>query len=232
MKMIAAFWIHALRKVRTHYQQRRANIKQQPAGIFVPFRNQHQLMQIHSGVRLASSLQLSGDFFSVQHKSMMQFENRQFSLLNPIKTRAQTTRYSLQPHFAERILMIRPYPNLNYDYFNLDQVDVILHDLYHSGTACTASTHGTAYSLVNFVQRCQEKGIKIYLAPAIKSTNAYDGVHALIQHGAEIIWNMALEAAYIKLLLAYGNFTNPHDISRFINTDIAGEFIEFVASAD
>ncbi len=53
------------------------------AGVFVPYRNQQQTTQVHRGSRLACSLQLSGDFFSVQGKSFMQFENGQFSLLNP-----------------------------------------------------------------------------------------------------------------------------------------------------
>ena len=41
------------------------------AGVFVPYRNQQQITQVHSGSRLACSLQLSGDFFSVQGKSFM-----------------------------------------------------------------------------------------------------------------------------------------------------------------
>ena len=45
------------------------NIK---AGVFVPYRNQLQTTQVHSGSRLTCSLQLSGDFFSVQGKSIMQ----------------------------------------------------------------------------------------------------------------------------------------------------------------
>jgi len=53
------------------------------AGVFVPYRNRQQTPQVHRGSRLTCSLQLSGDFFSIQGKSFMQFENRQFSLLNP-----------------------------------------------------------------------------------------------------------------------------------------------------
>jgi L-asparaginase/Glu-tRNA(Gln) amidotransferase subunit D len=34
------------------------------AGVFVPYRNQLQLTRVHSGARLACSLQLSGNFFS------------------------------------------------------------------------------------------------------------------------------------------------------------------------
>ena len=40
-----------------------------------------------------------------------------------------------------------------------------------------------------------------------------------------MIWNMSIEAAYVKLMLAYGNFTDKRQIMDFINTDIAGEHV-------
>ena len=200
-------------------------VQKKPAGVFVPFRNQQQVMQVHSGLRLASSLQLSGDFFSVQGKSFMQFENRKFSLLNPVNIPEQTESHRLKARFSEYILLVKPYPGLNYDNFNLENVHAVLHDLYHSGTACTTAQSGKHHSLLEFITRCQEKNIKVYLAPAIKSTNAYQSTRALIEQGAEMIWNMSIEAAYIKLMLAYGNFNDGERIMDFMNTDIAGELI-------
>jgi len=193
------------------------------AGVFVPYRNQQQPAQLHRGTRLACSLQLSGDFFSVQGKSYMQFENSRFSLLSPPTT--QTSSPNLKPHFSSRILMIKPYPGLNYDHFNLENVDAVLHDLYHSGTACASAQWGENHSLLEFIKRCGERGIKVYLAPAIKSVDAYQSTRALMEQGAEMIWNMSIEAAYVKLMLAYGNFTDKRQIMDFINADIAGEHV-------
>ena len=45
-------------------------------GVFVPYRNQQQTTQVHRGTRLACSLQLSGDFFSVQDKPFMHCASR------------------------------------------------------------------------------------------------------------------------------------------------------------
>ena len=171
-------------------------------GVFVPYRNQQQRTQVHKGARLACSLQLSGDFFSVQGKSFMQFENRQFSLLNPstktglrenskkltlplerpalkgvegveVRRITETKTPRIKANFSERILMIKPYPGLNYAHFNLENVDAVLHDLYHSGTACVSTQWGENYSLLEFIKRCGEQDIKVYMAPAIKSTDAY-----------------------------------------------------------
>ncbi|TAK60564.1 asparaginase domain-containing protein [Methylobacter sp.] len=194
------------------------------AGVFVPYRNQQQKAQLHQGTRLACSLQLSGDFFSVQGKSYMQFENRQFSLLSPT-ARQMPVHIPLKADFSERILMIKPYPGLDYSRFSLDNVDAVLHDLYHSGTACASLQWGENYSLVEFIQRCEKQNIAVYLAPAFKSNKAYQSTQTLMEQGAKIIWNMSIEAAYVKLLLAYGNFDDEQEIMEFIGKDIAGEHL-------
>ena len=206
------------------------------SGVFVPYRNQKQLTQVHRGSRLACSLQLSGDFFSVQGKSFMQFENRKFSLMNPstksilgenrpLTQGRKSITCHIKANFSERILMIKPYPGLNYAHFNLENVDAVLNDLYHSGTACASTQWGENYSLLEFIKRCGEQNIKVYLAPAIKSADAYQSIRALIEQGAEMIWNISIEAAYVKLMLAYGNFRNEQQIMAFIDTDIAGEHV-------
>jgi len=195
------------------------------AGVFVPYRNQQQTTQLHKATHLTCSLQLSGDFFSVQGKSYLQFENRQFSLSNPAAKQTPTQCIPLKARFSERILMIKPFPGLNYARFNLDNVDAVLHDLYHSGTACASLQWGENYSLAEFIKRCEKQGITVYLAPAIKSADAYQSTQALIEQGANIIWNMSIEAAYVKLMLAYGNFDDKQEIMDFINRDIAGEHL-------
>ncbi len=208
-------------------------IRQQlQSGVFVPYRNQQDPMQVHKGARLTCSLQLSGDFFSVQDKSFMQYEEQAFRLLNP-STKSilgdNNTIFGeitpLKACFSERILMIKPYPGLDYSHFNLENVDAVLHDLYHSGTACASTQWGENHSLLEFIKRCTLQNIKVYLAPSIKSADAYQSTLALIGQGAEMIWNMSIEAAYVKLMLAYGNFTDESQIMAFLDEDIAGEHV-------
>ena len=206
-------------------------------GVFVPYRNAGQTMQIHRGSRLTCSLQLSGDFYSVQGKSFMQFDGQHFSSVNaPLIESGKSTKQDcdhapanniipLKPQFSSRILMVKPYPGLDYSQFMLDSVDAVLHDLYHSGTACATEQWGKNYSLNEFIKRCAELEIPVYLAPAIQSENAYQSTRELIEHGAEMIWNMSIEAAYVKLMLAYGNFSDAQQISGFIEKNLAFEHI-------
>jgi len=195
------------------------------AGVFVPYRNPQQTLQLHQATRLACSLQLSGDFFSIRNQSYLQFENRQFSPTNQQSAQTPRQPVPLKADFSARILMIKPYPGLDYSCFNLDAIDAVLHDLYHSGTACASSEWGENHSLVKFIKRCAQQAVPVYLAPAVKTTDVYQSTHTLMEHGAKIIWDMSIEAAYVKLLLAYGNVDDAEKIMDFMAMDIAGEHV-------
>jgi len=198
-------------------------------GVFVPYTNPQQITQIHLGTRLASSLQLSGDFISVQSKSYLKFQQGKFDYIDkPMLPLAETEQsdLSLKPVFSKRILLIKPYPGLDYSRFDLTNVDAVLHDLYHSGTACTLEAWGKQHSLIGFVQRCQAANIVCYLAPALKTKDVYASYCALAAQGITVVWNMSLETAYVKLLLAYGNFNVPEKIAAFLAQDLALEHFE------
>ncbi|KJV05982.1 asparaginase domain-containing protein [Methylocucumis oryzae] len=192
-------------------------------GVYVAYQNPGQPMLIHLATRLASCLPLSSDFISVRHQAYMRYENGHFTQLTE-KNRPHS-RFLLKAEFAHTITLIRPYPGLDYRTINLDTVQIVLHDLYHSGTACTSSAFGKHYQLTEFVQLCQTQHIPVYLAPAYQSEACYQTTLDLQQAGAEILWGISIEAAYAKLLLAYGNFYEQHSILQFLTTDIAHEHI-------
>jgi L-asparaginase len=200
-------------------------IKQrEQGGVFVPYQNPNSDTLIHLGSRLSSCLPLSGDFISVQSKAYLKFENNTFQQVNPLNT-STCIATQLKPVFSKKILLIKPYPGLDYSHFQLEQVDAILHDLYHSGTACSTNDWGGNNSLTIFIQQCTLLNIPVYMAPAIHSHDAYDSTQVLLQHGGKMIWNMSLEVAYVKLLLAYGNFTDCEQIDQFLTHNIAFEYI-------
>ena len=196
----------------------------QAAGVFVPYQNPGDSgLQLHIATRLSSCLPLSGDFISVQSKPFSTFENGNFIQQHTLCA-LSPPRHRLKNQFG-RILLIKPYPGLNYAHFNLDNIDAVLHDLYHSGTACTSLQWGSQHSLIAFGQQCQARNIPLYLAPAIKSDAAYSSTHELLAHGAQMIWNASVESAYAKLALAYANFDNQQTISAFLSENYAWEQI-------
>lgn len=200
-------------------------VQQQANGVFVAYQNLGQTLEIHQGTRLLSCLPLSGDFISVQSESFMHYKEANFSRLYALPTFANQ---QLQADFSARILLIKPYPGLNYQNFNLENIDAVLHDLYHSGTACTRNTYGDVYNLSRFIEQCQQLALPIYLSPSIFSESAYSSTRELLGLGAEMIWNTSLEASYAKLLLAFGNYNTHQQRTQFLQSNIAGEQISSV----
>jgi len=198
----------------------------QGTGVFVPYQNPGQTMRVHLGTRIASSLQLSGDFMSVQNKDYWVYDGNGFKAPDALRADRQRKSFPLKACFAKGILMIRPYPGLDYGSFHLPGVKAVLHDLYHSGTASSTRDYGNQHSLPKFIERCKQQNIAVFLAPAIKNPVCYQSTKAALDEGARMIWNLSLEAAYAKLLLAYGNFNDLRMISDFLDTDIAHEHIQ------
>lgn len=192
-------------------------------GVFVAYRNQGQSAQIHLGTRLASCLQLSSEFMSVQAKAYLHFIDNQFSEQHPPTRQKQPQ--PLKATFSTRVVMVKPYPGLNYEVFDLSGVEAVLHDLYHSGTACVSATWGERYSLLSFIKRCISEGVSVYLAPGLSSAEQYSSTQALLDLGAVMLWDMTLEAAYVKLLMAYGNFSDFRDIKNVMQRNIAHEIL-------
>ncbi len=188
-------------------------LHEQLTGVFVPYRNPSEhIVTLHHGARLTCSPQLSSDFFSVTRDIEQSIPKITFNA-------------PLIPNFSKRILLIKPYPGLDYSHFNLDNVDAVLHDLYHSGTACTTTEWGVNHSLLAFIRRCHERKIAVFLAPAFKLENAYQSILELVNQDVEIIWNISLEATFVKLSLAYGNFTELSTIISFLQLNLADEHI-------
>lgn len=196
-------------------------LQKQEAGVFVPYQNPEQPMHVHIGTRLSSCLPLSGDFISVQSRAYLSYADGEFRQLHPLPPPEAPT-HTLKNQFA-RILLLRPYPGMNYADYHLHGVDAVLHDLYHSGTACASRQWGPQHSLIDFSQRCREANIPLYLAPSLQSDAAYSSTRDILSHGAKMIWNTSLETAYAKLALAFAHFNDSQTINTFLEQDVARE---------
>lgn len=104
--------------------------------------------------------------------------------------------------FTNSIMIIRPYPGLNYNSIDLSSnPKAVLHYLYHSATACTAENN---YSIIDFIRRCKLQGIDVYCA-SFKDKDAamYATSKKIIDEGIIPLYNVSPEFAYAKLLILY-----------------------------
>lgn len=101
----------------------------------------------------------------------------------------------------KRVMLIRPYPGMRYDNISLEGIRAVVHYMYHSATACT---EGINTSVIKFAQICRKKGVKLYIA-SFKDRDirrAYKSSRDILEAGAEPMFNISPEAAYIKVLLS------------------------------
>jgi len=166
-------------------------------GVFVSYMNVEENPKIHFGSKLMTSLPLDCYFMSVKNKSYLEYQDNKFIVTDNSTPNIKINKL-LQPVFSDKVLLIKPYPGLNYDMYNLSNVDIIIHDLYHSGTACTSNQWGDNYSLIAFLGKCKTKEIKVYLAPIESSDEAYQSTQELIDAGAEIVFDKTIEMVYAE----------------------------------
>lgn len=128
---------------------------------------------------------------------------------------------------STNIVTIKPYPGLDYTLFEWtnNKPQAIVHDVYHSGTA-NAMPSGP-HSLVQFIRRCKEQGITVYLSPVKSAEEAqYASTAALLDAGAVLLDSIGPEAALTKLMLAYSLFDRALDIEKFMKHNLNYELHE------
>lgn len=103
--------------------------------------------------------------------------------------------------FKNKVMLIRPYPDMDYSNIKIDGVSAVVHYMYHSATACVA---GDNTSIINFAKRCKEYGVKLYAA-SFKDRNierAYVSSKEILNENVIPLFNISAEAAYVKVLIA------------------------------
>jgi L-asparaginase len=142
------------------------------------------------------------DFGEMKNGKLMLINNK----INPAKEKLFESREKIingSINFSNRVLAIRPYPGLDYGFFDLGgKPRAVLHGLYHSGTACAADEQ--TYSLPRFITKCREAGIDFYIASIKNPEGAlYASSGEILNSGAIPLANISFEAALAKLFIAY-----------------------------
>lgn len=201
-------------------------VLEKPAcGVFVVYENNKGEAIVHLGTRLTEAVPFTNEFYSINSLYFGKMINRKISIieheLNPTLDMLHLPRQKANipdVNYTSEILYIRPHPGLDYRYYNFAarKPKAVLHGLYHSGTACTRDNEGF-YSLVNFVKYCIDNSVDFYISPINVSGDLYLTSNSLIDAGAIPLQNISLEAGLVKLMLAYGSFSNKEHIREFLN---------------
>ncbi|MCM3635529.1 asparaginase [Paenibacillus camelliae] len=201
-----------------------------PPGVFVVYENDRGESQLYLATRLMQCEAFTDQFRSPYELTLGQLKqgkliwtedtrNPAMQQLMPVSNR-WTQSIERITELADQIVYIKPYPGLNYELYQWGSMKpkAIVHDLYHSATAC--SLDSGPYSLPTFIRRCLNEGIDVFLTPAKRAEDVhYASTAKLFEAGAVLLSGMAPEAAMTKLMLGYAILTKHEDIVEFMTEE-------------
>ena len=160
-------------------------------GCYVPYRNADGVMYVHSATDIRQS-DLSQEFYSFGGAYAID-DNDIILQKKYIQQRipAVFDRDHL-PSVSDSVLLIHPYPLLDYGTVSVSGKRAVLHTLYHSSTLDSDRA-------IAFMQRA---GVPLYLASFRSGKDRYRTAVDMISAGAIPLVDIAPECAYVKLLLA------------------------------
>lgn len=179
---------------------------QKKAGVFVVYRDKTGRMPVYAGGTICEADPVYDDFHDFYGTPLGYMEEEKFVSCKKKDDGEKHSRYkcAVPASFAKNVLLIRPYPMMNYDFVHFSKEKkpaAVLHNLYHSATACTA---GENTSFLQFAARCREHGIPIFTASHKSQSGAvYASAAAMKQEGIYPLCNCSAELAYALLLLSY-----------------------------
>lgn len=161
--------------------------------------------------RLCESDSIYNRFTSFDGAPAMTADGGEIKINNLDLVKAVTAFDGVRPRFGaleNKILLITPYPGIDYDAYDLSKCSAVLHWLYHSGTAASKE-------LAPFIKKCREAGKAFYIAPARKGDN-YTSARTMLECGALPIYRTSREAALAKLKIAYNSDNREEILGRNI----------------
>lgn len=202
------------------------------AGVFTLYRDNAGVNQVYLSTRIVEAEPFNDQFRDFAGLSFGRMEKGSFIVNTgkglPSVQEVEKTKQAVltvPDSFQNKVMIIRPYPGLDYSVFRFDEKNkpaAVLHYLYHSATACLA---GEETGLLSFAEKCKDSGVDIYTASYKKvEGDKYATGDALLKAGVMPLLNMSLEAAYAKLLLLYNG--KNLDVQEKINENIYFESVK------
>ncbi len=180
-----------------------------PAGVFVPYQNSDGKMYLHKGSTLLPCNNFSEDFYNAD-KANVFCENN----LPQKEEQKKVLAFSFQKLNSDSILLIFPYPGLNYETISLENIKAVIHGTYHSGTVCIHPEGKN--SLITFANRCKEKSIPVFLSPSNLSPDQYDSVFTLMKKTSVTLLDLPTFAAYAKAVVGISNGLEGDSLTSFM----------------
>lgn len=188
-------------------------------GVFTVFSDIYGANNVYLSTRLLEADRYNDNFLPFGNVPYGIMKNERF-----VKCEDRINDFELKPidkiceklDLKNKIMIINPYPGLDYDAIQTDGFKAVLHTLYHSATA-------NENGLKAFAKRCESTDTGLYLC-CFKNgeKTVYSSMKSVLASSAVPIFNISKESAYAKLLIAYNTDKNAEE---FMRTNIYHEIL-------
>lgn len=194
-------------------------IKQNIVGVFTVYSDMLGTNNVYLATRILEADRYNDNFLPFGNSPYGIMKNEQF-----VKCECEINNFDLKPinkicnklSTEKQIMIINPYPGIDYDAIIPDNCSAVLHTLYHSGTANESG-------LKAFSEKCAEKNVDVYLCCFKTDSAVYSSMHGILSSSAVVpLYGISPEAAYTKLLIAYNIANSP---KKIMSTNIYHEIL-------
>ena len=192
--------------------------------VYFVYKNTDGKTYLHYGAHLEQCKSYSNDFHS--RSAVLIDEHNPHEKGIPFETDSMLI--DKFGSLSGKVLRISPFVGIDYSVFSLDSVNAVVHETYHSQTACaevsSVSKNYSDNSVLSLIKRCREKNIPFILSPCSAEAFKYESTSLLLKEGAIPVYGMTHEMAYIKTLLGISMGLSEKELSDFLNQSFNREF--------
>lgn len=187
------------------------------SGVYVPYRNSDGNMYIHFAEEIKQCAPYSEDFFSqnmyITQTDIASIKQTVYNLKNTKINIEKNKKFSSKKHLLngikikDKVVLIKPYVGLNYELIKIEEgVKAVVHELYHSSTACVEVTAGNdkygVNSILYLIDKCNKHDIPVIVTPCPEEDNIYVSSGYMKDKGALPVYGLTTEMVYVKTIVA------------------------------
>ncbi len=187
--------------------------------VYVPYRNSDGEIYLHLGSRIMQCASYTQDFFSAG-QTLSVSSKELFSKCAEYSKRRKSVKLPIR--LCDGIKLLHPYTGLDYSDICLDRTKAVVHSSYHSGTVCVEED---SHSILYFAQKCNERGIPLFVAPCKLGAEQYSSAYKMVKSGLVNILDMTTEMAYAKLTVGISYGLVGEKLNDFMFSEINNEFV-------
>lgn len=179
--------------------------KKLSGGIFTVYGEKNKPV-VYLSTRICEADPLDDSFSPFGDGIVAEFENGSLknfntALAEKLKNQRHSDNFFIsKPVIKNDVLLIKNYPNQNFNFYNISGAKAVVIYMYHSATACTT---GKNTNICRFIEKCNSEKIPVYLASFKHRKEKYATSSEIEKYNAAKLFNISKECAYIKALLAF-----------------------------